>query len=211
MIKTLTIRRRQFDNLTIIAGAGLTGCPENAAFPMTETPPPGKSSSESDDCDEAVILEYNNDNDDNYNMDADMMMLFIFFTCPIHLHQSLPQMIVSVIYHILIYFLIQCDQVHDEACLLFETCFLKYFHIQSPPATSPTMGMGWAPLAAIPQVFDDDVCNDDTGNLQKAKTSATCRVSTCLQLCRNCPHCSFSSAAYQSIKWFVHCADFILY
>ena len=63
-------------------------------------------------------------------------------------------MIVSVIYQILIYFLIQCDQVHDEACLLFETCFLKYFHIhQSPPATSPTMGMGWAPLAAIPQVF----------------------------------------------------------
>ena len=25
-----------------IAGAGLTGCPENASFPMTETPPPGK-------------------------------------------------------------------------------------------------------------------------------------------------------------------------
>ena len=24
------------------AGAGLTGCPENAAFPMTETPPPGE-------------------------------------------------------------------------------------------------------------------------------------------------------------------------
>ena len=71
MIKTLTIRRRWFDNLTIIAGAGLTGCPENAAFPMTETPPPGKSSSESDDCDEAVILEYNNDNDDNDDMDAD--------------------------------------------------------------------------------------------------------------------------------------------
>ena len=38
---------------------------------MTETPPPGKSSSESDDCDEAVILEYNNDNDDNDDMDAD--------------------------------------------------------------------------------------------------------------------------------------------
>ena len=59
---------------------------------MTETPPPGKSSSESDDCDEAVILEYNNDNDDNYNMDADMMMLFIFSTCPIHLHQSFSEM-----------------------------------------------------------------------------------------------------------------------
>ena len=92
-------------------------------------------------------------------------------------------MIVSVIHHILIYFLIQCDQVHDEACLLFETCFLKYFHIQSPPATSPTMGMGWALLAAIPQVFDDDVCNDDdTGNLKKAKTSATC---SCPLVC-NC-------------------------
>ena len=98
MIKTLTIHRQfdnhfrlWFDNLTIIAGAGLTGCPENAAFPMTETPPPGKSSSESDDCDEAVTLEYNNDNDDNYNMDADMMMLFIFFTCPIHLHQSFSE------------------------------------------------------------------------------------------------------------------------
>ena len=59
---------------------------------MTETPPPGKSFSESDDCDEAVILEYNNDNDDNYNMDADMMMLFIFFTCPIHWHQSFSEM-----------------------------------------------------------------------------------------------------------------------
>ena len=99
MIKTLTIHRQfhnhyrlWFDNLTIIAGAGLTGCPENAAFPMTETPPPGKSFSESDDCDEAVILEYNNDNDDNYNMDADMMMLFIFFTCPIHWHQSFSEM-----------------------------------------------------------------------------------------------------------------------
>ena len=81
MIKTLTIHRQfdnhfrlWFDNLTIIAGAGLTGCPENAAFPMTETPPPGKSFSESDDCDEAVILNkimmtiiqlY------NYDMDAD--------------------------------------------------------------------------------------------------------------------------------------------
>ena len=95
MIKTLTIHRQfdnhfrlWFDNLTIIAGAGLTGCPENAAFPMTETPPPGKSSSESDDCDEAVILEYNNDNDDNDDMV--LTMHFIFFICPIHLHQSLP-------------------------------------------------------------------------------------------------------------------------
>ena len=160
---------------------------------MTETPPPGKSSSESDDCDEAVILEYNNDNDDNYNMDADMMMLFIFFTCPIHLHQSFSEMFP---------YSVTPGYITDDGDGVGSpgSNTSGFFLLILVTMSALRMMMMMSAMMTL------EICRK-----QRHRPHAAVHLFATATKLSSCPRCSFSSAAYQSIKWFVHCADFILY